>query len=237
MIETRWTQVIEAKGDSIEAKLALKELTGAYYDPVYRFIRDRTCEQDARDLTQEFFERVLDRYGIDGADQRKGRFRSFLFGAVKHFLAEHYAKANRQKRGGGVAHEPLDTHGSRKDSSRAPGLQVADASTLGPDEAFDRHWAYKVLERALDRVELRCSAEGKAKLFKVLQPWLAGGTDTPQSDAAAALEMSESAVRVAIHRLRARFRSELRSELAQTVGPNVTVEEELQHLFRSISRG
>jgi len=234
-METRWTQIVEAKGDTTEAKLALKELTAIYYEPVYRFIRDRTNQQDARDLTQEFFERVLYRYGFEGADPRKGRFRSFLLGAVKHFLAEHHAKSNRQKRGGGVPHESLDDPGSPGGSDSSPGLQVADGSLPAPDEAFDRHWAHTVLERALARVESRCAAEGKAKQYEVLQPWLAGGTDTPQADAARELGMSDSAVRVAIHRLRDRFRSELRSELSQTIGPNVTVEEELQHLFRSLA--
>ncbi len=234
MVETRWTQVIQSKGDSPEAKLALKDLTAAYYAPVYRFIQDRTTHHEtAQDLTQEFFARVLDRYGFDGADPKRGRFRSFLLGAVKHFLAEHYAHEGRQKRGGGVAHQSLDAPNPNTDSS-APGLQVADDDALQPDLAFDRHWALTVLARALTKLEKACEVEGKARQFAILQPWLAGGGEQLQADAAFKLGISEAATRVAIHRLRQRFRKCLRSELSQTLAPGICVDEELRHLFSAL---
>ena len=236
MAETRWTQVIRSKGHSSEAKLALKDLAEAYYQPVFWFIKERSANEDtARDPTQEFFARVLDKYGFEGADPSRGRFRSFLLGAVKHFLSDQRAHAQRQKRGGGIPHDSIEASGSDSDSS-LPGFQVADDKTVPPDEAFDRLWANTVLARGLARLEADCVADGKVKQFEVLQPWLAGGADQPQADAAFQLGMSESAVRVAIHRLRQRFRKAVLAELAQTVGPGISVQEEMQHLFAALSR-
>ena len=234
MAETRWTQVIRSKGESSEAKMALKDLTEAYYKPVYRFICDRTSNNDtARDLTQGFFARVLAKYGFDGADPARGRFRSFLLKAVKNYLAEQHAYSQRQKRGGGVDHQSLDAPYPNTESS-APGLQVADRDTLPPDLAFDRLWAHTVLERALANLESTFQSEGKAEHFATLEPWLAGGADRTQAEAAFDLGLSESAVRVAIHRLRQRFRNSVRAELAHTVATGESIEEELQHLFSAL---
>lgn len=113
---------------------------------------------------------------------------------------------------------------------------MANEKAVPPDEAFDRLWANAVLARSLGRLEADCVSEGKAKQFEILQPWLAGGADRPQADAAFELGMSESAVRVAIHRMRKRFRKAVLGELAQTVGPDIPVQEEMQHLFAALSR-
>lgn len=224
---------MRSKGSTDEARLALSDLCAAYYEPVSKFIRERCESEDAAsDLTQEFFARVLQRYGFDGADPERGRFRSFLLGAVKHFLAEQYHHGQRLKRGGGVIHESLDT--AQEGDSTAPGLRLPDATTLTPDAAFDRHWAHVVLDRALAKLEADCAAEGKATHFAVLQPWLASGAETTQAEAAMELGMSETAVRVAIHRLRQRFRASLLAELAQTVAPGVSIEEELKHLLAAL---
>lgn len=234
MAETCWTQVIQSKGKTPEAQLALKDLTAAYYSPVLRFIQDRTQNHEmAQDLTQEFFVRVLDRYGFDGADPQRGRFRSFLLGAVKHFLLDHYAREGRQKRGGDVQHESIDAPNPQTGSS-APGLQVADPDAVQPDHAFDRNWALTVLEHALTRLEKDCEAEGKGNQFSVLQPWLAGGTDQLQADAAVKLGIGESATRVAIHRMRQRFRASVQSELSQTLAPGISVDEEMRHLLSAL---
>ncbi len=235
MVDTRWTQVLRSQGSSTEAKLALKDLTAAYYEPVRRFIGERVPQQDAHDLTQEFFARVLEKYGFDGADPKRGRFRSFLLGAVKHFLSEQQSYHRRQKRGGAIPHQSLDSPHPGVSEDTHPGIQVPDDATLPPDSAFDRHWAHTVLERALARLESDCIAEGKGHHFTVLQPWLTAAADIPQADAAKALGLSDAAIRVAIHRLRQRFRGALRTELAQTIGPHITVEEELQHLFGALS--
>ncbi len=234
MAETRWTQVIRSQGKSSEARMALKELTEAYYQPVYQFIRERSPnEEAAKDSTQTFFARVLDRYGFDGADPERGRFRSFLLGAVKHFLSEQRAHEKRQKRGGEVTHQSLESSPA-PNASTAPGLQVADSSTPSPDAAFDRLWAYTLLERALGRLEAECQVEGKAKLFTVLQPWLAGGDPQSQAEAAMELGLSENATRMAIHRLRQRYRSGLRKELSHTMAPGFSVDEEMRHLFAAL---
>ena len=236
MVETRWTQVIRANGHTSEAKLALKDLTAAYYQPVFWFIRERSANEDAaRDLTQSFFLRVLERYGFEGADPERGRFRSFLLGAVKHFLSEQHAFATRQKRGGTIPHVSLDALGTETTST--PGLQVVDTTTLPPDEAFDQQWALAVLDRALKRLERDCETEGNGQQFTVLQPWLAGGADTTQAEAAFQLGLSESTVRVVIHRLRQRFRKAVLAELAHTISPAVSAQDEMQYLFTALSSG
>jgi RNA polymerase sigma-70 factor (ECF subfamily) len=229
--------VILSKGRTPESEMALQDLCEAYYDPVYHFIRERRPHGDeARDLTQEFFARVLDRSGFQGADPTRGRFRSFLLGAVKHFLSAHRAHAERKKRGGGIEHQSLDAPSFSQDpNATAANLQVADPNALSPDQAFDQLWANTVLERALDRLEKDCQRDGKGQQFEVLQPWLAGGADRPQAEAAYRLGLSESATRVAIHRLRQKFRGAVRSELAHTLGPGISVKEELGHLFAALT--
>jgi RNA polymerase sigma-70 factor (ECF subfamily) len=150
---------------------------------------------------------------------------------VKHFLADEHARSQTQKRGGGISHQSLDA----PSTTSLPGIQIADDSILPPDAAFDHHWALAVLDRALARVEGDCRNDEKLKQFQMLQPWLAGGSDQPQSEAAFQLGLSEAATRVAIHRLRQKFRDAVRAELAQTVGPGISIDEELQHLFSALS--
>lgn len=236
MVETRWTQVVLSRGATPEAQLALRDLTAAYYLPVYRFIQERAENGEAaKDLTQAFFERVLERYGFEGADPERGRFRSFLLGAVKHFLAEAYARQGRDKRGGHAFHQSLDA--GDKGDSMAPAARIPDPGAVPPDEAFDRHWAHTVLDRALIRLEKACDAEGRHQQFEVLQPWLAGGTDQTQAEAGSLLGLGESATRVAIHRLRRRFRECVRAELAQTLAPGISVDDEMRYLLDALKGG
>jgi RNA polymerase sigma factor (sigma-70 family) len=229
---TQWTQVLEARGDSREAKAALGDLCAAYYAPVLAFIRCSTRDEDAaRDLTQEFFARLLARGGIDTVDPQRGRFRSFLLGAVKHFLADMRDYAQRIKRGGGQAHESIDPG-----TDTSPGLQVADASAPGPDREFDRKWALTLLDRALVALAEEHKAAGKADQFEALKPWLTGDTETiSQADAARQLDMNEDAVKVAIHRLRRRFREIIKAEISQTVSEQAHVDGELRHLSEALS--
>jgi RNA polymerase sigma factor (sigma-70 family) len=221
---TQWTQVLEARGDSHDAKTALAELCAAYYPPVFAFIRhDTRDEEAARDLTQEFFARLLARHGFDNVDPQRGRFRSFLLGAVKHFLSdarEHFA---RLKRGAGVPIQSLDTPGT--DTSSA--LQVADEKAMSPDREFDRKWALTVLDRALAALAREHDAIGRMEQFHALKPWLTGETSgVSQADAARDLELNEGAVKVAIHRLRRRFRDLVKTEIVQTLrDPNQTDQE------------
>ena len=230
-VTTQWTRVLEARGESPEAKAALSDLCGAYYAPVFAFIRRSAPDEDtARDLTQEFFARLLARQGIATVDPQRGRFRSFLLGAVKHFLSDMREHAHRLKRG---ASQPMESIEAGTDTS--PGLQLADPNAPSPDREFDRKWALTLLARALVALAQEHEASGKADQFEALNPWLSGDTENiSQAEAAAQLGMNEGAVKVAIHRLRRRFREVIKGEIGQTVSDPVQVEVELHDLLEAL---
>jgi RNA polymerase sigma factor (sigma-70 family) len=230
-VTTQWTQVLEARGDSPAAKAALSDLCAAYYAPAFAFIRRNTADpEQARDLTQEFFARLLGRHGIDGADPDRGRFRSFLLGAVKHFLADIRDHAHRLKRGAG---RPLESIDPGTDTS--PGLQLPDPNAPGPDREFDRKWALTLLDRALAALAREHQAAGKAAHFEALKPWLTGDTENlSQADIARRLGLNEGAVKVAIHRLRRRFRELIKNEIRQTLSDTAQVDEELHYLLQAL---
>jgi RNA polymerase sigma-70 factor (ECF subfamily) len=230
-VTTQWTRVLEARGDSPEAKAALSDLCAGYYAPAFAFIRRTTLDEDsARELTQEFFARLLARQGIDGVDPSRGRFRSFLLGAVKHFLSNMREHADRLKRGTG---QPLESFDPGTDTS--PGLQLPDLKTPTPDREFDRRWALTLLERALDALAKDQEASGNAVQFEALKPWLTGDTENlSQADVARQLGLNESAVKVAIHRLRRRFREAIKNEIRQTLSDHAQVEEELHYLLEAL---
>ncbi len=221
--DTRWSLVERSRGSGEEARVALSELCAAYYAPVHRFVSSWCRDGErARDLTQDFFARVLADHSLGNAAAERGRFRGYLLGAVKHFLCASADCAQAVKRGGGVVHESLDA-------------EWADGRTLPPDALFDQHWAYALLEVTLGRVQSEMTAEGKAEVFDVLKPWLAGQADHGQTtEAARTLGTSETAVRVLLHRLRGRFRETLRLELAQTLSDGADVDAEMQHLFAAL---
>ena len=225
---TRWTLVQRAQGQSAEARAALSELCEAYYQPVLRFLRREGRDEDAaRELTQEFFARVLVRGGFGKADPERGRFRSYLLGALKHFLADQRKHDQRVKRGGGVAPESLE----------AADPDSLEASSLPPsDTFFDRQWAMAVMARSLDAIEKEFASNGKVDQFATLKPWLMGAAPSmSQADAAGVLGLSEGAVKVAVHRLRKRFRDVVRGEISQTVHHPELVDDELRHLIESLS--
>jgi len=232
---TRWTLVLRARGESVEARGALSELCESYYQPVLRFLRrDGRDEDAARELAQEFFARVLSRGGFDGADPERGRFRSYLLGALKHFLSSISEHARRQKRGGGIAPESI--HATAPDSDASVGVEIADSNATAPDKNFDREWALTVMARALESLQREMNASGKEDQFETLKPWLIG--DAPsmsQADAARHLGINEGAVKVAVHRLRKRFRDSVRAEIAQTLRDTAMVDEELQQLIAALS--
>ncbi|HZO83899.1 MAG TPA: sigma-70 family RNA polymerase sigma factor [Verrucomicrobiae bacterium] len=215
---TQWTQVLQARGDSPEAKAALSELCDFYYAPVFAFIRHNSFnEEAARELTQEFFSRLLSGKGIRAVDPERGRFRSFLLGAVKHFLSDMRDHDRRVKRGEGRTPLPLET-------------RIVDAHTISPDREFDRKWAFTVLDRSLARL-----AEEKPEHLDILKPWLTGDSkDLSQADAAKQLGMSEGAVKVAVYRLRKRFRELVKAEIAQTLNDPAQVGDELAALIDAI---
>ncbi len=231
---TRWTLILRARGGTPEARAALGELCEAYYQPVMRFLRREGRDEDAaRDLTQEFFARILGDGGFDQADPERGHFRSYLLGALKHFLADQRKHEQRLKRGGGVTPESLDATGADDD---APTPQFADAAAASPDAGFDREWALAVMARGLGVLQKEFVAAGKADQFDTLNPWLMGESSTmSQADAARRLGLSEGAVKVVIHRLRKRFRDAVRTEIAQTLRDPSLVDEELRHLIEALA--
>lgn len=225
--DTRWTLVVRSRGADTQASAALSELCAAYYAPVVAFLRREGRDEDAaRELAHDFFARLLEGGAIDGARPERGRFRSYLLGALKHFAADQRDRALSAKRGGGAEHAGLD--------EGAEIAEIADGGVESPDRAFDRQWALTVLERAMVRLESEMRAEGKAAQFEALHPWLSGDADTDQATAAAALGISTDAVKVAVHRLRKRFREEVKAEIAPTVSRDAEVREELDALTAAL---
>jgi RNA polymerase sigma factor (sigma-70 family) len=231
-ISTRWTRVLAAQGRSVEARQALSDLCAAYYAPVIAFLRrEGRDEETARELAHEFFERLLAGTAIEGADPRRGRFRSYLVGALKHFLVNRRVRVAREKRGGGTVHEPV----SGLDET-SHGLSVPDPSTTPPELTFDRAWALSVIERAFTAILRELEDDTAQREFEALKPWLIGQpSDRTQADAARELGLNEGAVRVRIHRLRRRFRDRVKAEIAQTVRDPADVGDELRHLIAVLS--
>lgn len=224
---TRWTLVLRARGESDTGRAALGELCEAYYEPVLGFIRVAVRDEEkARDLTQEFFARVLQGGAFDRAEPDRGRFRCFLLGAVKHFLSDMRDHQQAQKRGGGVEAVPIEPG-----TDTSPGFDAPDPRAAISDAVFDRQWAFTLLDRALRELRQELAATGKADHFDVMKPWLTGAADSPQSEVAARLGLSENALKVAIHRLRARFRELVKAEIARTVAEPTHVAGELKYLI------
>ncbi len=229
---TRWTLVARAQGETPDARAALSDLCEAYWQPVFRFLlREGRGEDDARELTQDFFARLLRQPSIDSASPTSGRFRSYLLGALRHFLADRSDHARRLKRGGGVVPTSLDTEPSEGGAAVTPTVPPAD------DTWFDREWAFAVMEHALARLQEEFADERKAAQFALLKGWLAGdATPIPQAEAAEKLGLTEGAVKVAIHRLRRRFRDLLHAELADTLPDHADPAEELRYLVTVLGR-
>lgn len=225
---TRWTLVLQARGDSPQAQAALGELCVAYYQPVFRFLRREGRSDDAaRELTQEFFARLLTHDGFATADPRRGRFRSFVLGALRHFLGDQRDRENAAKRGGGAVHEPLP-----EPTDTSPGRELAAPA---PDDAwFDRQWALAIMDTALRTLAAEHAAAGKSEQFERLKPWLMGAASA-HADVASLLGWSEGALKVAVHRLRKRFRELVRTEVAQTVPAFADVDTELRYLVQVIA--
>jgi RNA polymerase sigma-70 factor (ECF subfamily) len=228
---TQWTQVLQARDDSPQGRAALSDLCGAYYAPVFAFIRGNVPDADtARDLTQEFFARLLARQGIAGVQPQRGRFRSFLLGAVKHFLANTRDHNLRLKRGAGRPMESIDPG-----TDTSPGLQLPDPTSPSPEREFDRKWALTVLSHALATLAQEHQAAGSSVHFDTLKPWLTGDAESlSQAEAGRQLGMSEGAVTVAIHRLRRRFREVVKGEIARTLHDQAQVADELACLVAAL---
>lgn len=231
---THWTRVLASQGQAPDAQAALSDLCAIYYAPVVAVLHGQgRTEDQARELAHAFFERILERHGLDGADPARGRFRSYLLGALKHFLANHHAHSRRTKRGGDAPHQPLDPSPDEPDTP-----SIADASTPPDDAVFDRAWALSLLERAFAVLSREAAQTGSLREFESLKPWLTGDGESEgrtQAGAAKELGWSDGAFRVALHRLRRRFRDVVKGEIAGTVTDPADVADELRHLIAALA--
>ncbi|HUC84906.1 MAG TPA: RNA polymerase sigma factor [Candidatus Acidoferrales bacterium] len=229
---THWSVVLAAvDGDGLGARAALSQLCQNYWYPLYAYVRRQGhSPQDAQDLTQAFFLRLLERNWLNAADRERGRFRTFLLTALQRFLADEWDKTRAQKRGGGFIHVPLQQDSFETRYGQEP------ADTLTPEQCYERRWALTLLDTVLHRVQEEYERDGKGDLFEQLKFCLAGtGESLPYGELAVPLGMSEGAVKVAVHRLRKRYRELLRAEIARTVGCTAEVDEELRQLFRVLA--
>jgi RNA polymerase sigma factor (sigma-70 family) len=217
--------------DTARAHAALETLAQSYWYPLYAYVRRRGYSpEDAQDLTQEFFARLLARNWVGSADPEKGRFRTFLLTAMSHFLADEWDRLRAQKRGGGQRVLPLEV------TSAETRFQLEPADPLTPEMIYERRWAQTLLETVFERLRRDYEAEGKATLFAELKGSLVQArAAVPYADLAVRLGLSEGALRVAVHRLRQRYRELLRAEIAHTVAGPGEVEEELRYLFRVLA--
>lgn len=225
---TRWSMIVAAgAGESSESRRALEQLCQTYWFPSYSYVRSRGYRQeDAQDLTQEFFARLLEKDFLNMADRERGRFRSFLLSSLRNFLADEWDKTQAKKRGGGIQHLSLDI-------ATAETLFAESAQRpLTPDQIFDLHWAKTALANALHRLEIKYKDTDKGRYFRSLRPYL--GSTEPQmsySGVARELGISEGAVKVAVHRLRKRYRESLELEIAETLTNGADLPEELKYLI------
>jgi RNA polymerase sigma factor (sigma-70 family) len=228
---TRWSVVLAAGGEEADTvrRRALEELVQAYWFPLYAYIRRQGHSvQQAEDLTQEFFARLLEKKHLASADRSRGRFRSFLLTALKRFMVNEWDRSQAQKRGGGKRFISLDS----LDAEKRYAVEPVDEMT--PDRLFDRRWAMAVLDEVLRRLRQEYVDRGKVQLFDAIQGSLADDPDAEYGHIARELGMTGGAVKVAAHRLRRRYRQLLREEIAQTVAGPEEVEEEIRHLMECL---
>ena len=231
-LTTRWSVVLAARlQPSCESAAALETICRAYWYPLYAYVR--RCGQsphDAQDLTQEFFYRLIEKQWLDAADREKGKLRMFLIVALKNFMRNDWRKANTQRRGGGQFRVPFDTQFAESRYS-------ADHSAkLAADENYDKEWALTLLDLTVNRLQAEFVAAGKPGDFEALKDCLMaarGAIDYPA--VAASLGLNEGAARVAVHRLRKRFREVYREEISQTLADGSDLDGELRHLAAALA--
>jgi RNA polymerase sigma-70 factor (ECF subfamily) len=231
---TRWSMVLAAREeDSDVSNAALEELCRAYWKPLYFYARRRgNSQEDAEDATQGFFARLLEKGFLRAVQQERGRFRQFMLMAFQRHLANEWDRARRLKRGGGQHAVPLDTVlGEKLYREETPPQASAD-------EAYDRRWAMTLLEQTLGRLRAEYERGGREGDFTVLKPHLVGvRAEASYAELASQLSCTEGAARVAVHRLRKRFREIFREEIAQTVANEEDLEDEIRHLIAVLARG
>lgn len=230
---TRWTVVMAARDKaSPESAVALQALCTGYWPPLYAFVRRLgNSPQDAEDLTQEFFTRLLQKDWLDAVDRDRGRFRTFLIMAVKRFLANEWDKSRAARRGGGQMLVPLD-------AQLAEECYLADSgSALSADHLYERRWALTLLEQAMARLRTEYESDGRGEDFARLKVYLtAGRGEIPYEKIAHEIGASEGAARVAVHRLRKRFREVFRAAVADTVSNAGDVDAEMRYVVEVLGR-
>lgn len=228
---TRWTIVLAA-GDrhNQDSRQALEALCATYWTPVYSFVRRRGhSAEDAQDLTQGFFTRLLEKQSLAAADRERGKFRSFLLSSVKNYLANEWDRSQAQKRGGGTTSIPIDAENAERICSPDRGIQES------PEKIFERRWAAALVEQVFSRMRREAQNAGQLDAFERLQGFLTGeAVGVRYQDVADELGLSEAAVKVRVHRLRRRFGDQLREEVAQTVESPDEVEAEIRYLFAAV---
>jgi RNA polymerase sigma-70 factor (ECF subfamily) len=232
---TRWSVIRAAKQgsgeDSSITRIALEELCRIYWYPLYVFVRRQGhAHYDAEDLTQAFFARLLAKGDLAGVDRAKGKFRSFLLASMKHFLANEWDYARAQKRGGGRPTLSIDFQDAE---SR---YAVEPAHEITPDKLYERRWAMTVLDQAMEKLRAEMRDAGKENQFEELKIFMTGGKgEVSYASVAETLNISEGAVKVAVHRLRKRYRQLLCEEVAHTVDEKDEVEDELRSLLSALA--
>lgn len=227
---TRWTMVLQASGQGPERDAALEQLCRSYWYPVYAFIRRRGSEpEDAQDLTQSFFAKMISREWLDGVERRDSRFSTWLLTRVKTHLANEHRDATAQKRGSGMLPVPMELAQAENWFGSEPATQES------PERVFERRWAFAVLDAALAQVQKNCREIGKAELFDHLSPFLSREPEAGEYKVLAAkLLMRENTLAVTIHRLRQQYREAVRAEVAVGLTDPARIEEELRHLAASL---
>jgi len=224
---THWSVVLRAgRGDAAQAAEALEALCRTYWPPLYAFVRrEGHAPEEAADLTQEFFSRLLADQSLESLDRSKGKFRSFLLASMKHLLAGEWNRAHRQKRGGGCVHFSLNA------TVAEDAYQLDPPDELTPEKIFERRWAETLIDCVTRRLEKEFAEAGMARRFGELKVFLLAEEEPASyAEMARRLEMSEGAVRTAIYRMRQRYGELFRAEIAQTVAGPQEMEEELRHL-------
>jgi RNA polymerase sigma-70 factor (ECF subfamily) len=228
---THWSVILEAASPSSpNGRDAFARLYSDYWYPLYAYVRRRgRSAHEAEDLTQDFFVALLERERLRGIERGGGRFRSFLLKALQNFLANEWDRAQAKKRGGGKPMASLD-------EIEAESRYVADPLSEDPEASFERHWAFTVIGHAMKNLEAELQAAGKDRLLEMLRPHLQGDRNgKPYAAIATEMGVTESAVKMTVHRLRQRYGELLRTEVARTVGDDAEIDVEVRHLIAVVS--
>jgi RNA polymerase sigma factor (sigma-70 family) len=231
-VTTHWSVVLSARNAaSPQSDESLEKLCRAYWYPLYAFARWHGYgAHDAEDLTQEFFSRLLQKRYLDAVHRERGRFRTFLLVAFKRFLANEWDRARTQKRGGKFSSVPFDTDLAERLYKNEP------SPTLPAEKMYEQRWALALIEQTMTRLRGEFESAGKRHEFERLKGFLAAGkSEVPSAALAAEMGLNDGALRVAVHRLRKRFRQIFREEIAHTVAKAEDVDEELRHLLLVLS--